>query len=956
MKTKSLFAALLAILIGTSYALAAKKAPTPAPTLTPEGKKLEAKYAAEMKSLKADIKKAVSKIGAPEKAAYQKALKELQEAQSKLDTAKKGAKGDVKKAEALVNHAKNKWIRGANNNIAKAKKKLKAAKNDGQRKKAEKELAAAEKNLAAGEKALKQRMKALEIAKNAKTEGPKMIKDAEAEVEKAKTNMQKVLKQTGLGDLLAGGSLDAKLVKFVVLHDGTPAGLAEFAEKGAENKALIDKLLADTDLMKQMLVADGAARPRVGRGLGPAQFGPTMKIYTEIEKKSPKAKSGVLQRLALAIALEHAVPISQRNPKAETDAPSHVDPVKRYLHFEKAYENGELDPAFKYLKTWDLRMVVDGNEPDKTLAWGREMLRNFHPDHIYNPNYGWRYVNIVGTDVRYGSGDVKYDRPELQFFQNVLMNGGVCGRRAFIGRFILRAFGMPTTARPQRGHAALVHWTPKGWVANLGGGWGAGWTKGYYHSDLDFLASTQARALPEDYMQVKRAQWIGDAMGEDRVYGEHQKGAKPEFWNKLSLSLQRSIINDSKAETLAALGSDIGESNKFIEAQKAIDVSLNPEDKKVVYGSDGTITIPAAGYSKKYDKNLYAMKSFDEGAQVFMRRFAPEGVTILRGGAWRGGVCKAGDRLPSSGYGKYNNWGFRAAMSATGDNNPKEITLDLGNGVKMEMVYIKPGKFIMGGDNTKDGKWNGVAVPKHEVTISKGFYMGKYEVTQQQFQEIMKYNPSKGGKDPKCPADNVSEADAVKFCQLVAGKTDKPVRLPTEAEWEYACRAGTQTDWFFGSDPSKYGEYAWYKGNDGGKSHPVGQKKPNPWGLYDIFGNVCERVADRYHKDYYKQGPKIDPTGPSLKKKSYAEYKINAPKAGKYALSAKVVTVNYAQQLIVSVNGAKTDIMLPFTCGSWGESKPVTVNLKQGENTISVYRLNPPQQGVSVKSYTLKPL
>ena len=135
-------------------------------------------------------------------------------------------------------------------------------------------------------------------------------------------------------------------------------------------------------------------------------------------------------------------------------------------------------------------MVVNGDEPDETLAWGREMLRNYRPDHIYNSNFGWRYVSIVGSDVKYGSENVKHDRPELQKYQNILMNGGVCGRRAFFGRFILRAFGVPTIARPSRGHGALAHWTPEGWVVNLGGGWGCGWTKTRYNKDVDFLATT----------------------------------------------------------------------------------------------------------------------------------------------------------------------------------------------------------------------------------------------------------------------------------------------------------------------------------------------------------------------------------------------------------------------------------------------------------------------------------
>ena len=122
--------------------------------------------------------------------------------------------------------------------------------------------------------------------------------------------------------------------------------------------------------------------------------------------------------------------------------------MNRYLHYEKAYLDGELDPTFKNLSVWSLRMVVNGDEPDETLSWGRRMLRNFRPDHIYESNFGWRHAGVVSSSVKYGSGDAKYDRPELQKYQNILMNGGICGRRAFFGRFILRSFGVPTTARP----------------------------------------------------------------------------------------------------------------------------------------------------------------------------------------------------------------------------------------------------------------------------------------------------------------------------------------------------------------------------------------------------------------------------------------------------------------------------------------------------------------------------
>jgi len=192
---------------------------------------------------------------------------------------------------------------------------------------------------------------------------------------------------------------------------------------------------------------------------------------------------------------------------------------------------------------------------------------------------------------------------------------------------------------------------------------------------------------------------------------------------------------------------------------------------------------------------------------------------------------------------------------------PKTLTLDLGNGVTMEFVYVKPGTFVMGGESTTEGRFHAVETPKHTVTITKGFYLGKYEVTQAQYQAVMGKNPSKSTRDPNCPVDNVSWQDANAFCKRAAEKTGRKVRLPTEAEWEYACRAGTDTDWSHGSDPAKLTEHAWTSDNSGGRSHPVGQKKPNPWGLYDIHGNVCERVADMYHRDYYANSPKEDPTG-----------------------------------------------------------------------------------------------
>lgn len=765
--------------------------------------------------------------------------------------------------------------------------------------------------------------------------------------------------ETKAARFIASDALDDKLVKYVVLMEATPEGLAEYAGQGKNQAVMVEALLSQPDLMREMLVADGANAPRVGRGFGPAQYGKAAEILAEIHSVSKDASSGVLRRLALAISLEHAVPLKQANPEAATDAPEFVDPVKRYLHYKKALEDGELDPAFGELSTWDLRMVVNGEEPDETLAWGREMLRNFRPNHIFNPNYGWRYVGLVTSDVKYGSGDVKYDRPELQRYQNILMNGGVCGRRAFIGRFILRAFGIPTTARPSRGHAALAHWTPKGWVINLGGGWGGGWTKGRYNKDVNFLATTQARMDGKSFLKVKRARWIGDVLGEKRIYGEDQ--GESGFWNKFALTTRKEIIEESKAVVLKALGEELGEADKPTVAQKVVSSEESPEDRKIVVRSDGSIHIPAAAYSKPKGntRDVSTTKSFGGGLQIFLPRFFPKGTTIMRGGTWKGddNANSSGSRMLSGGYGRYENWGLRAAMTPPAGKTPKEVTLDLGDGVKMEMVYIKPGKFVMGGEREKDGRFECVEVPKHDVELTKGFYLGKYEVTQAQYGVIMKSNPSKSTKDPNCPVDTVGVDDAKAFCSKLAGKTGFEVRLPTEAEWEYASRGGRDTKWFFGSDSAKLGDYAWFKDNAGGKSHPVGQKKPNPFGLYDIYGNVCERISDTYSKDYYAKGPKVDPTGPSQGTTSKMEYEVTVSRAGNYSFTANVVTANYDQHINVAVGDAEATVMeLPFTKGSWKESKPVTLTLKKGKNVLRFYRDFPPQYGVAIKSFKLQQL
>ena len=191
--------------------------------------------------------------------------------------------------------------------------------------------------------------------------------------------------------------------------------------------------------------------------------------------------------------------------------------------------------------------------------------------------------------------------------------------------------------------------------------------------------------------------------------------------------------------------------------------------------------------------------------------------------------------------------------------DPKETSVQIGEKVSMRLALIPAGKFTVGSlDGEKDR--HSVEGPQRRVTISHPFYMSVYEVTQEQYEQVMGTNPSEF-KGAQNPVECVSWGDAVEFCRRLSQKTGKTIRLPTEAEWEYACRAGSKTRFSYGDDDEKLGDYAWYHINSENKTHPVGQKKPNAWGLYDMHGNVLEWCADWFAHSYVN-AKNQDPQGP----------------------------------------------------------------------------------------------
>jgi formylglycine-generating enzyme required for sulfatase activity len=189
------------------------------------------------------------------------------------------------------------------------------------------------------------------------------------------------------------------------------------------------------------------------------------------------------------------------------------------------------------------------------------------------------------------------------------------------------------------------------------------------------------------------------------------------------------------------------------------------------------------------------------------------------------------------------------------------VTVESSNSIGMKFALIPPGEFVMGSPTNEPGREGNEA--SHKVTLTRSFELAVYEVTQEQYQQIMGNNPSRF-KGPTNPVEMVSWNDAVEFCSRLSALPGEKAagyvyRLPTEAEWEYACRAGTTTKFSFGDKDARLDDYAWYDINSNRTSHPIGQKRPNPWGLYDIHGNVWEWCQDWYGD--YPDDAVTDPTG-----------------------------------------------------------------------------------------------
>ncbi len=211
-------------------------------------------------------------------------------------------------------------------------------------------------------------------------------------------------------------------------------------------------------------------------------------------------------------------------------------------------------------------------------------------------------------------------------------------------------------------------------------------------------------------------------------------------------------------------------------------------------------------------------------------------------------------------YGLWVELRLDTESKVTSSSTPGVYFEELQSGVTQRMRWVPPGRFLMGSPEGEVGRFADED-PQHEVTLTRGFWLFDIPVTQDLWATVMGENPSRS-KGGRRPVENVSWEDCLEFAKSLSDRFQGvSVSLPAEAQWEYACRAGTDTSYSFGDDPVNLAECAWYNENSGGETHDVAQKRPNAWGLYDMHGNVLEWCHD-YWSDNYASAKSVDPTGP----------------------------------------------------------------------------------------------
>jgi len=487
----------------------------------------------------------------------------------------------------------------------------------------------------------------------------------------AKLMSSDVEKFLALPDSITAGGLDAAMVQCAVLSDAvagrgwspagqvTPNALAKYAVLGATQEAVVDQLLSNAPLMRDMLVAGGASG---------GNYGQAAAIYAELTKQSSELRAvaaawdarahgaaaaaappapplpplppcpaagasawddrepaTVLRRLALGIALSNAMPITHRSGTVlpnGTKVRTTVDPVERYNQFASHYTAGDLDPAFPILTTFELSHAVDSDGTEDEQLWARATMGNYRPDEIAM-SYSWRYCESVHSEVAYGDSQCKSFPGGVcsGHYSDIPVGGDVCGGRAFWGRFVRKAFGLPTWGATEKGHASMASWTPTGWIRQLGSAWPFCWWGA--RGGTDFYLETQVRDNRCEYQTILRGGWVASALGEDPVSlrwtGDGQyntQNGQGGIWSALMLYRKKITAGTSPApnRTIPAAVPPIVNKIDALIARSKQPAPPNPPPST---GADGTIAIPAVSFtSKNRSASLDVQNSFEAGRQL----------------------------------------------------------------------------------------------------------------------------------------------------------------------------------------------------------------------------------------------------------------------------------------------------------------------------------------------------
>jgi len=433
--------------------------------------------------------------------------------------------------------------------------------------------------------------------------------ETEEELEKCAKSQQKAMKKCVKAadkifaklDMKESSSLAAAIVKGKIVMDATPQGLVDFCQKNEKNGKLIEHLLKEKDLMGQMLGNGGA------KG---GKYGEAMKIYTKIlasfDDDEDKKITKINKKIALAVALELCEPITEFDTKVKVDA------LERYKHYAEAYKNGELDPAFPNLSPWEMRHVVNCDAKNDQLKWGRDMMMNYCPYVTQITDLKKKYTYILETDVLMRNPSWT---SSPRTYQQVLSGGGKDGPNAWFGRFILKAFGIPTWGCKQPGRVAFTRWTPEGWEAVNGASWDeCEWED---VSGIDFKGEVDGRSAhteEEYFAQLVLLECLADVLdGRRGIIPEDEKTMihPQRLWRSLSIIQKALMLEPASSESFRREGKGGVKTNveKYLEIYEKDD----PDDE--FKNKNGKITVPAGANHTTYG-NVMVIASFSGGKQV----------------------------------------------------------------------------------------------------------------------------------------------------------------------------------------------------------------------------------------------------------------------------------------------------------------------------------------------------